>query len=186
MIQAGEFQVMSTGRCMRHQERSVSPSDGLHMFRLTLRPSEVGLARAQEQKRFTAAQRRRRLCVVASPDGRGGSLRIGQDAVILCSVLDAGHHVVHMLEPGRSAWLHIVTGETILQDILLIEGDGAGITDEPSVSLTACASTEVLLIDLGSSPRIRDPEASPREHSVQGDPIKEVPDDAHPHGRSGP
>jgi redox-sensitive bicupin YhaK (pirin superfamily) len=170
VIQAGEFQVMSTGRRMRRRERSVSQSDGLHIFRMTFRPSEVGLARAQEHKRFTAAQRRRQLCVVASPDGRGGSLRIHQDAIVISSVLDSGHHVVHILEPGRSAWLHIVSGETTLQDILLIEGDGAGITDEPSVSLTACVSTEVLLIDVGSSTSIRVPETSPREHPVKGDP----------------
>lgn len=168
VIQAGEFQVMSTGRRIRHRERSVSPSDCLHMFRVTLRPSEAGLARAQDQRRFTTAQRRHLLCVVASPDGRGGSLRIHQDAVVISSALDSGHHVVHMLDPGRSAWLHIVTGEATIHDTVLTAGDGVGITAEPTVSLTARVSTELLLIDLGTPPRLRGPGAPPWEHPAKG------------------
>ena len=107
-----------------------------------------------QQKRFTAAECRDRLRVVASPDARGGSLRINQDALIHSALLEPGQHVVHELSHGRSAWIHVVQGEVTLGDIVLAAGDGAGVTGERAVSLTAREDSEILLVDLGggSSP----------------------------------
>jgi len=149
VIHAGEFQRMSTGRCIRHKETSVSRSDWVHMFRISLLPSEIGIDRDHEQKRFTAAQRRNLLCVVASPDGRKGSLRIHQNVLVYSAVLDPGHHLVHELATGRSAWLHMVYGESTMDDIILTQGDGVGVSNVPSVSLTVQENTEILLVDLG-------------------------------------
>lgn len=149
VIHAGEFQCMTTGRGFRYKETNASQTDWAHFFQISLRPSEAGPDRAHEQKRFTAAQRRNGLCIVASPDGRKGSLRIHQDTLIYSSILDPGHHIVHELLPGRSAWLHIMYGEATLNDIVLTQGDGVGVTIEPAVSLTVQEHTEILLVDLG-------------------------------------
>jgi redox-sensitive bicupin YhaK (pirin superfamily) len=65
-------------------------------------------------------------------------------------MLDPGHHFVHELLPGRSAWLHVVDGQAKLNDIILAQGDGVGFTLEPSISLTAQENAEVLLIELGA------------------------------------
>jgi hypothetical protein len=91
---------------------------------------------------------------VASFDGRKGSLRLHQDAVIYSAMLDPGQHLVHELAPTRSAWLHIVHGEATLGPIVLTTGDGAAITADRAVSLTACAQTEVLLLDLPAAPAV--------------------------------
>jgi redox-sensitive bicupin YhaK (pirin superfamily) len=155
VIHAGEFQYMTTGRGVRHKERNASQNDWAHIFRIALhpsialRPSEVGLDCAYEQKRFTAAQRRNLLCVVASRDGRRGSLRFRQDVLIYSSILDPGHHLFHELLLGRSAWLHVLYGEAMLNEIILTRGDGVGVTIEPSVSLIVQEKTEILLVDLG-------------------------------------
>jgi redox-sensitive bicupin YhaK (pirin superfamily) len=147
VIHAGEFQRMSMGHRIRHKERNASRSDWAHVFRISLRPSEVGLDWAHEQNRFTAAQRHSGLCIVASQDGRKGSLRIHQDALVYSSILDTGHHIFHELLPGRAAWLHIVHGEVTLNGIVLTRGDGVGVTNERSVSLTVYEGTELLLVD---------------------------------------
>ena len=102
-----------------------------------------------EQKRFSAADRRGALCVVASPDARRGSLRVHQDALLYSAMLSPGKHVVHELGQGRCAWLHLVEGEVTLGDVVLSTGDGAGVTAERAVSLTARVETEILLVDLG-------------------------------------
>lgn len=149
VVHAGEYQRMILGRAVRHKETNASRNDWAHVFRISLRPAEVGPDGAHEQKRFAAAQRRNVLCVVASPDGRRGSLRTSQDAVVYSSVLDPGHHLIHELLPGRSAWLHVVHGEVTLPDVILTHGDGVGVTIEPVVSLTAQESAEILLVDLG-------------------------------------
>ena len=77
------------------------------------------------------------------------------------AMLDPGQHVVHELSPGRSAWLHLVQGEVTLGDDVLTTGDGAGVTAERAVSLTAREETEILLLDLGEPlPRVS-PECLP-------------------------
>lgn len=149
VLQAGEFQRMTAGRGIRHSETNASRTDWAHVFQIRLRPSEAGLEPGHEQKRFSAAQRRGGLCVVASPDARRGSLRIHQDALVYSAMLDPGQHVIHELPQGRSAWLHLVQGEVTLGDTVLTTGDGAGVTAEPAVSLTAREEAEILLVDVG-------------------------------------
>jgi len=149
VIQAGEFQRMTAGRGVRHSEANASQTDWAHVFRIWLRPSEAGREHGYEQRRFTMAERRDGLCVIASPDARRGSLRIHQDALLYSALLDPGQHVVHELSPRRSAWLHVVHGEVILGDVVLTAGDGAGVTGERVVSFTAREDAAILLLDVG-------------------------------------
>jgi redox-sensitive bicupin YhaK (pirin superfamily) len=147
VVHAGEFQHSITGRGIRRKETNASRDDWAHVLQITLRSPRVGLECSQEQMRFPAAQRHNSLCVVASFDGRKGSLRLDKDAIVCSSVLDPGHHLIHELLAGRSAWLHVIRGEVALLNDILTSGDGAGVTAEPSVSFTARANTEVLLVD---------------------------------------
>ena len=150
VIHAGEFQRMSAGRKVRHSEMNASRTEWAHVFQVWLQPAAAELESSQEQKRFSAADRRGVLCIVASPDARRGSLRLHQNALMYSAMLDPGQHVMHELAPGRSAWLQLVSGEVTLDDIVLTAGDGAGVTVERGVSLTARARTELLLVDLGA------------------------------------
>lgn len=149
VVHAGEFQHLAAGRAIRHSEANASRTDSAHVFQIWLRPSQAGLDLVREQKRFSTAERRGGLCVVASPDARRGSLRIQQDALIYSALLESGQHVVHELGSGRSAWLHLVRGEVTVGDIALTTGDGLGIVSERAISLTARDETELLLLDLG-------------------------------------
>jgi redox-sensitive bicupin YhaK (pirin superfamily) len=150
VIQAGEFQRTTTGSGSHHNETNASRTDWAHVYQIRLRAAQGGLAPGLEQRRFSAAERRGWLCVVASPDGRRGSLRIHQDAVLYSALLRPGKHVVHELGEGRRAWLHLIEGEIALGDVVLSSGDAAGVTAERAVSLTARDETEILLVDLGA------------------------------------
>ncbi len=157
VICAGEFQRTSARRGNHRRESNASSTDWAHVFQVGLRSASAGLAPDQEQKRFSAAERRGGLCIVASPDARRGSLRIHQDAQMFSAILDPGQHVVHELSRGRSAWLHLVQGQVTLGDLVLATGDGAGVTAERAVSLTARDESEILLLDLDEgSPRSLD------------------------------
>jgi redox-sensitive bicupin YhaK (pirin superfamily) len=152
ILHAGEFQRLTSTPGLRHGETNASRSDSAHVFQLWLRPSEAGLLPGLEQKRFSAADRRRGLCVVASPDGRKGSLVVHQDAVVYSTLLDRGQHLVYALTPGRWAWLHVVTGKITLDELALAPGDSLGLSAERAVSLTASEEAELLLVDLGGLP----------------------------------
>jgi redox-sensitive bicupin YhaK (pirin superfamily) len=150
VINAGEFHCLAAGRQIRRQETNASRTEGAQVFIIGLRPSAVGLVPGREQHRFGVADRRYGLCLVASPDGRKGSLHLHLDASLYSAILDVGQHVVHELLPGRSAWLQLIQGEVTLGELVLTAGDGAGITGERSLSVTAREGSELLLLDTGS------------------------------------
>jgi redox-sensitive bicupin YhaK (pirin superfamily) len=147
VLRAGELQGSRLG------ETNPSRTDWAHVFQIWLRPAQVGLAPSREQKRFSAAERRGGLCVVASHDARKGSLHFRQDALLYSAMLSPGTHVVHELGQARNAWLHVVAGAITLGDLALSTGDGAGFTAERAVSFTAREETEVLLVDMGAAAR---------------------------------
>lgn len=149
IVRAGEFQCTTAGHGLRLRQTNASEADWTHLFQIWLRPSEAELELHHEQKRFSAAERRGLLCVIASPDARKGSLRIQKDVLMYSTLLDPGQHVVHPLLLGHRAWLHLVEGEISLGDVILTTGDSAGIQAERAVSLTAREKTEILLLDLG-------------------------------------
>jgi redox-sensitive bicupin YhaK (pirin superfamily) len=149
VIHAGEFQRMTASRRVRHSETNASRTDSAHVFQIWLRPSQAEREPSREQKRFSLAERRGTLCVVASPDARRGSLLIHQDAMIYSALLEPGQHVIHELSRERLAWLHLVDGEVTLEDLVLSTGDSVGVTSERAVSLTAREESEILLFDLG-------------------------------------
>lgn len=153
IIQAGEFQCMSAGPRIRHRETNASPTDRACVFQMWLHPSMSGLEPVREQERFGTGERRNRLCVIAAPDARRGALRIHQHALICSALLDPGYHLAHELTRGRRAWLHVVEGELTVDGVVLGTGDGAGLTDERAVSITAREESELLLLDLGEQPQ---------------------------------
>jgi redox-sensitive bicupin YhaK (pirin superfamily) len=147
-VHAGEFQRIIAALGTRHSETNASRADWAHVFQIRLRRTAVALEPGREQRRFTAAERRGGLWLIASPYARSGSLHLHHDTWIYSALLDPGQHVVHRLTPGRAAWLHIVQGEIAFGDLVLTTGDGAGVTAERSVSLTARDATELLLLDV--------------------------------------
>lgn len=151
VTRTGDFQRMTVGHGTLYGEANPSRSHSTHVFQLGLRASKDGTERAPDHKNFTTAQRRNVLCVVASRDGREGSLGVSQDILIFSSILERGHHFAHDLPQGRSAWLHLVHGEGALDGIDLTTGDGVGIMGERAVSFTAHEDSEILLVDAGET-----------------------------------
>lgn len=147
VVQSGEFQRASAEGHLRLSERNASSRHWAHVFRLSLLATGPDLDSSIEQKRFSIAERRGKLRIVASPDGRKGSLRIHADALLHSTLLKVGQHVVHVLAPGHGAWLHVVDGEIACDNFVLVAGDGAGIEDELAISFRALVDAEVLLFD---------------------------------------
>jgi quercetin 2,3-dioxygenase len=152
LIQAGQYRRAITRSGVHQREANASRSDEVHFFQIWLPPSQLDIHPGQEQKRFSTADRRGALRVVASPDARNGSLLIHQEVLVLSALLDPGQHVVHELAANRRAWLHLVHGAVTLSDLAMTAGDGAGISSERALSLTAREDAELLLIELDEFP----------------------------------
>ena len=100
------------------------------------------------KKLFTHAERQGVLRLIASSDGREDSLAIHQDIQIYSIFTRDGNHIIHELKPERSAWLHVVKGKVLHNDLHLKTGDGVGLTEERFVSFTSKGPTEILIFDI--------------------------------------
>ncbi len=143
-----EVQRMSAGRGVQHSEFNPSASEGVHLLQIWIEPDVRGIPPEYQQQEFSDLDKRGRLCLIASPDGAGGSLGIHQDARLYASLLCAGESVSHALAPGRRAYLHVVSGDLEVNGARLAGGDGAKISDEAALQITARNDVELLLFDL--------------------------------------
>jgi redox-sensitive bicupin YhaK (pirin superfamily) len=150
VIRPGELQRMSAGTGVLHSEKNASTTEPVHFLQIWLLPSKKGLVPGYAQRAFDPAAHPGRLLPVASPDGREGSLTVNADARVLAGQLGPEDSVVHRLEPGRHAWVHVARGAVRLNGQPLSAGDGAALSGEEAVRLEGAAGGgEVLLFDLG-------------------------------------
>jgi len=147
-LQAGEFQRTSTSGRIRHRVINGSLLNPAHVFQSCIMHDGSEFVPGMEQRRFPVADRKGVLRLIASSDGRSGSLRIHQDVQMFSSILLVGHHLIHELGPARAAWLHIVKGRVALREHCLGTGDAAGVEDERAVSFTAQVPSEIILFNL--------------------------------------
>ena len=151
VIKPGDVQRMSAGTGIAHSEYNASNEEATHFLQIWLLPEKRGLAPGYEQKSFDADAKRDRLRLVASPDGRDGSVTIRSDASLYVSLLGKEARVSHDLAPGRGAWLQVARGAVAVGDTVLAEGDGLAVSDEKRLEIVGeAADSEILLFDLGA------------------------------------
>lgn len=148
VIRPGDVQRMTAGTGVTHSEFNPSPAEVAHFLQIWLLPDRLGYTPGYEQKYFPPEDRRDRLRLIASPDGRDGSVRIHQDAYLLGTLLGRGAEAGHEFAPGRKGYLQLVRGAVTVNDRSLQAGDGLAIRDETRITLRADEDAEVLLFDL--------------------------------------
>jgi redox-sensitive bicupin YhaK (pirin superfamily) len=148
VIRPGDVQRMTAGTGVSHSEFNPSEAEPVHLLQIWILPETNGLPRGYEEKHFGDEERRDRLRLIASKEGRDGSVRIHQDARLYATVLDAGKTVVHALAEDRYAWLQVARGTIRLNELELKQGDGAAVRKESELTITAHDQAELLLFDL--------------------------------------
>jgi redox-sensitive bicupin YhaK (pirin superfamily) len=148
VILPGDGQRMTAGRGIRHSEVNPSQSDPVHLLQIWIVPEKNGLEPSYEQKSFPEREKRGKLRVIASRDGREGSVKINQDARLYVTLLNPGQEVTHSFEKNRYGWLQVAKGSVELNGAKLNQGDGAAISDERQLTIKGTKDSEVLLFDL--------------------------------------
>ncbi len=148
VIRPGDVQYMSAGSGVTHSEFNASKTEPVHLLQIWMFPEKKGMKPAYDQKNFPREDKQGKLRLVASPDGREGSVTIRQDNELYATVLGAGESVRHDLKPKRHAFVQVARGSVKLSGTKLGEGDGAAISEEKTVELTGVQDAEVLLFDL--------------------------------------
>jgi quercetin 2,3-dioxygenase len=148
VIRPGDVQRMSAGTGVVHSEFNASRTEPVHFLQIWLIPGQRGIAPGYEQKTFPAADKQGRLRLVASPDGRDGSLVIHTDAQVHAGVLDKGESASMPIAAGRSVWIHVARGAVRVNDRDLTEGDGVALTSEAALRIDGVDRGEVIVFDL--------------------------------------
>ncbi len=148
VIRPGDVQRMTAGTGVAHSEFNASQSEPVHLLQIWILPNQRNLTPGYEQKAFGEDERRGQLRLIASPDGRAGSVTINQDANVFASLLRPGDSVEYKMSPERHAWIQLARGAAMVNGEALSQGDGAALSEESSIRIDAEGPAEVLLFDL--------------------------------------
>jgi redox-sensitive bicupin YhaK (pirin superfamily) len=148
VIRPGDVQRMSAGTGVRHSEFNPSRDERVHLLQIWIEPKITGVKPSYEEKQFGAAEKKGQLRLIASPDGREGSVTIHQDAYVHAALLDGKDAVAHRLAPERRAYVHVARGAVKVNGLELKGGDGAKIENESAIEFKDAREAEVLLFDL--------------------------------------
>jgi redox-sensitive bicupin YhaK (pirin superfamily) len=150
VIRPGDVQVMSAGTGVVHSERNHSPTLPVHFLQIWIEPGQRGLLPRYEQKRFSEEQKTNTLRLIASQDGRDGSVTVHQDVNLSTGLLDTAGRIALPIAPGRRIWIQVVRGEANVNGQTLATGDGLAAEREATLELTGgAAPSEILVFDLG-------------------------------------
>ena len=148
VIKPGDVQRMSAGRGVMHSEFNHAPNDTTHFLQIWIEPNVRGIEAGYEQKHFDAASKRGNLRLVASPDGREGSVTIHADASIYAGVFDGDQHLERALDPARKTYVHLVRGSASVNGQALQSGDALRLENESQLAIDHGSNAEVLVFDL--------------------------------------
>ena len=148
VIVPGDVQYMSAGTGVAHSEFNASATEPVHLYQIWMFPDRTGYRPKYDQKNFSEEQKRGKLRLLVSPDGREGSIRIRQGNELYATLLKPGERVEHELQPGRHAYVQVARGSVKLNGHALATGDGAAVSEEETLELRGIDEAEVLLFDL--------------------------------------
>jgi len=146
IIRPGDVQRMSAGTGIRHSEFNPSPDVPVKLLQIWLRPNTLGVEPEYSQKNFSPEEKRGRLRLIVSPDGRDGSIATYQDSLVYASILEDGEEVSHDAEDDRQLYLHVATGSLVVNGEQLQRGDSIVTTGRIEVSTDS--QGEFLLFDM--------------------------------------
>jgi redox-sensitive bicupin YhaK (pirin superfamily) len=148
VLRYGDVQRMTAGTGVRHSEFNHSDTERVHFLQIWIQPSAANIEPGYEEKHFSPESKAGKLRLIASEDGRDGSVVIHQNAAIYATLLDEGDSVTHPLDEERLAYVHVIRGAVSVNGTALKSGDALKLSGETQVALTNAEAAEVLVFDL--------------------------------------
>ena len=148
VLHYGDVQRMTAGNGVRHSEFNGSKTEPVHFLQIWIQPNVTGIPPSYEEKHFAPETKLGQLRLIASGDGRDGSVLIHQDAAIYASILIDGQALSHALAAGRTGYVHLIRGQLQVNGQQLTGGDALKISGEELIELTEAQDAEVLVFDL--------------------------------------
>jgi len=151
-IRPGDVQRLSAGSGITHSEFNHEQTGTTHFLQIWIEPDVRGIAPSYEERHFSAADKRGRLRLVASPDGRDGSVTIHQDALLFAGLFEGDGYARHSIAVGRKGYVHVARGRVDVNGQALAAGDALK-TGAGDITIAGGDSAEVLVFDLPEAVR---------------------------------
>ena len=148
VIRVGDVQRMSAGTGISHSEYNASQTEPVHFLQIWIVPNETELQPGYEQRSLNLEKNSSKWVLIAARDGREGAVKLHQDVELYLAAISAGQQLNYRLKPGRQAWLQVTRGATTINGMLLGAGDGASVSEEQTLEVTAVQVAELLLFNL--------------------------------------
>ena len=148
VIRPGDVQRMSAGTGVRHSEYNHSKDGAAHFLQIWIMPDRDGAEPGYQEAHFSAADKEGRLRLVASKDGRGGSVSMNQDASLYAGLFDGEQHASYTLPAGRLGYVHVARGNVSVNGQVLEAGDALKLAEVDKLEISGGDKAEVLLFDL--------------------------------------
>ena len=148
VIHVGAVQRMSAGTGISHSEYNASQSEPVHFLQIWIMPDETGLPPGYEQRAFPLDEQRGKWILIAAKDGRKGSVTVHQDVDVWTARFSPGDQSSFLLKPTRNTWTQVARGAVTLIGFSLNAGDGAAVSEENMLEVTALDHAEILVFDL--------------------------------------
>lgn len=148
IIHYGDVQRMSAGTGVRHSEFNPSKDEHVHLLQIWIQPNVQNIEPSYEEKHFDAESKKGTLRLIASENGRDGSVVVHQDVSIFASLVDGEDMVIQAILPTRTAYLHLIRGQITVNGQHVTTGDSLKITNESELIINNATNAEFLLFDL--------------------------------------
>jgi redox-sensitive bicupin YhaK (pirin superfamily) len=150
VMRPGDVQRMSAGRGVMHSEFNHAQDQTTHFLQIWIQPDVRGIDPGYEQKHFEPAEKRGHLRLIASPDGREGSVTLHADAALRAGLFDGAESQELALDPQRKTYVHLVRGQLEVNGHTLGGGDALALQNESRLTLARGADAEVIVFDLAA------------------------------------
>ena len=147
-IRPGDVQRMSAGTGVTHSEYNERRDGTTHFLQIWIQPNVTGIKPSYEEKHFDEASKRGQLRLIASPDGRDGSVVVHQDACLFAGLFDGAEKATHRLAEGRLGYVHVARGRVVVNGNTLESGDALKFAGPAEILLEKAQDAEVLLFDM--------------------------------------
>jgi quercetin 2,3-dioxygenase len=149
-IPPGDVQRMSAGTGVMHSEFNHAKDQTTHLLQIWIEPNILEIEPSYEQKTIPPTDKQGKLCLVASPNGKDGSVSISADAKMYAGLFDGPQSALLELDPKRKAYAHLVQGSLTINGQTLTSGDALMIQGESQLNLCDGKNAEVLIFDLSA------------------------------------
>lgn len=148
IVRPGDVQMMTAGTGITHSEFNPSKDESNHFLQIWITPSMRRLQPSYQQKPVTADEKRNRWRTIAAPERNQGVVTIHQNVRVASTLLEPGRKLAHVIERNRHGWLHVATGEVIVNGTRLAAGDAIATSRPTELHLEGVETADVLLFDL--------------------------------------